>query len=81
MSALPMSSVRFFDVSVSVHNGIWTAVCDALGLVTEADSYEALTERAWEIVPELSELNDIGVDASSIRLRFTQEQSGNRLTS
>lgn len=78
MNALPMLAVRFFDVSVSVHDGIWTAECDALGLVTEADSYDKLIDLAWEIAPELAELNDVGVDAGSIRLRFTQEQSGNR---
>jgi hypothetical protein len=70
MSALPI---------VFVHGGIWTAECDVLGLVTEADYYEALTERAWEIAPELAELNDVGADVGSIRLRFTQEQSGSRL--
>lgn len=62
-----------FIVRVSVHNGLWTAECDALGLVTEADNYETLVERAWEIAPELAELNAVGVDAEKLRLRFSHE--------
>jgi predicted DNA-binding ribbon-helix-helix protein len=60
-----------FIVSVSVCDGVWTAECDALGLVTEADSYEALTQRAWEIAPELAALNAVG----AVRLRFIHEQA------
>lgn len=55
-------------VNVSVTDGIWTAECDELGLVTEADSYEALTQRALEIAPELAELNAV----SHFTLRFVQ---------
>lgn len=62
-----------FTVNVSVCNGIWTAECDALGLVTEADSYETLTVRAWEIAPELAELNAIDVTVDTLRLCFTHE--------
>lgn len=59
-----------FDVNVSVYKGIWAAECDLLGLVTEADSYEELTERALEIAPELAELNNVGTESEIIRLRF-----------
>ena len=62
-----------FIVNVSVHEGIWTAECDALGLVTEADSYDALTERAWDIAPELAELNAVGINTDNIRLLFCHE--------
>lgn len=60
-----------FTVMVSVCDGIWTAECDALGLVTEAESYEALTERARQIAPELAELNNFGL--APVRLRFLYE--------
>jgi len=46
-----------FTVNVFYEEGIWTAECDALGLVTEADSYEALIKQACEIAPELFALN------------------------
>jgi Domain of unknown function (DUF1902) len=58
-------------VIVSVLDGVWTAECDAIGLVTEADTYEALTERARDIAPELAELNNFA--SGSIRLRFLHE--------
>jgi len=67
-----------FIVNVSVCDGIWTAECDALGLVTEADSYDALTDRAWEIAPELAELNAVGVEPENIRLLFCHEAMPHR---
>jgi hypothetical protein len=69
---------RPFIVKVSVYEGVWTAVCDILGLVTEADSYEQLTERAWTIAPELIELNAIHV-AGDIRLQFTHTKTINKV--
>ncbi len=69
---------RPFIIKVSVHEGIWTAECDALGLVTEAESYEQLIERAWEVAPELIELNAIDV-AGDIRLQFTHTKTIDRV--
>lgn len=60
-----------FMVDVSVCDGIWTVECDALGLVTEAESYEELIERARQIAPELAELNNFGNGV--VRLRFLYE--------
>jgi hypothetical protein len=60
-----------FMVLVSVLDGVWTAECDSLGLVTEADSYEALIERATAVAPELAELNNLV--SGSVRLRFLHE--------
>ena len=65
-----MNAPHTFTVSVDVCDGIWTAECDELGLVTEAASFEALTARAWEITPELAELNGLEVAPGSMRLRF-----------
>ena len=67
-----------FVVKVTVCEGVWTAVCDALGLVTEADSYEQLIERAWEVAPDLIELNAIDV-AGDIRLQFTHTKTLDRV--
>jgi hypothetical protein len=69
-----------FVVEVSVSDGIWTAECDPLGLVTEAESYYALLERVWQIAPELAELNNLGVDANNLRLRFSHEQTTHPVT-
>lgn len=64
-----------FIVNVCVYEGVWTAECDTLGLVTEAESYEQLIKRALEIAPELAELNAINIKPEAIKLRFLYEQS------
>ena len=68
-----------FVIDVSVCEGIWTAECDELGLVTETASYDELTERAGAIAPELAELTHVDLDSESICLRFSHEQLFNRL--
>lgn len=59
-----------FIVNVTHHDGIWIAENDDLGLVTEAKTYDALTERVWEIAPELAELNELSVDVDEMRISF-----------
>ena len=54
-----------FDAECSM----WVASCDALHVVTEAPSYEAVTTRFWEIAPEIALANGIGFDATS-RIQF-----------
>lgn len=48
-----------FVIDVSVCDGVWTAECDTLGLVTEAASYDELIKRAGAIAPELADLNNV----------------------
>jgi hypothetical protein len=64
-----------FIVDVIYENGIYTAQCDEIGLVTEEKTYEALTERVWEIAPELVEGNLPDVDSENIRIQFQHIQS------
>lgn len=68
---------RPFNVNVchDHQENVWVAECDALGLVTEAATYEELTERVWEVAPELYEMNGFGGNPSRISLSFNQEQS------
>jgi len=75
-SAVVMFS-RPFDVNVchDHEDKVWVAQCDALGLVTEAATYEELTERVWEIAPELYVMNGLGSNPARISLSFNQEQS------
>lgn len=49
--------------------GMWVASCDALHVVTEAPSYEAVTARFWEIAPEIALANGIAFDSAS-RIQF-----------
>nr|VFJ49760.1 MAG: protein of unknown function (DUF1902) [Candidatus Kentron sp. FW] len=59
-----------FTVRVTRFDDVWFAECDRLGLVTEADDYATLRERARRIVPELAEMNGLDVTGQSIRLQF-----------
>lgn len=62
-------------VDVFYEDGIYTAQCDEIGLVTEEKTYEALTERVWEIAPELVEDNAPTVSIDNIRIRFQEVQT------
>ena len=58
-------------VKVTVEDGVWTAECAALGLVTESDTYEGLVSMAIELAPEMAELN--GVEFENLVLHFVHD--------
>jgi hypothetical protein len=58
------------SVTVSEHDGLWIAECDDIGLVTEADSFDELRDRVWEIASKLVELNGLDTPADDLRLHF-----------
>jgi len=58
-------------VKVTEEDGVWTAECDALGLVTESDSYEGLVFMALELAPEMAELNS--VEFENLVLHFVHD--------
>ncbi len=60
------------EIHYDTHSGQWSAISDELGLVTEAESYEALTHRAREIAPELYALNGHGSEQDNFSLDFHQ---------
>ena len=47
------------DVEVTHGDGMFTAECGALHLVTEANTFEALTERVWQLAPDMIEANEL----------------------
>lgn len=51
----------------------WVASCDALGLVTEAESYDVLVERVWQIAPEMAVINGLTAPDATIGLRFVAD--------
>ncbi|MBC8946776.1 MULTISPECIES: DUF1902 domain-containing protein [Xenorhabdus] len=69
-----ITRLESFVVNV-IHDDMWIAECDELGLVTEAKTYDELIEKVWEIAPELYEINGLGDQSEVIRLKFVQEQS------
>jgi len=54
-------------MEVVFEDGWYTAFCEGTGIVTEADTYEGLIERANLIAPEIAELNGF---LGKIRLEF-----------
>lgn len=64
-------------VTITRGDGMYTAECDELHLVTEADTFEALTERVWDLAPDMIEANGLDLDIAHLRLNFQFAQSAN----
>lgn len=62
-------------VNVTHGEGMFTAECDALHLVTEAATFEELTAKVWELAPEMIEANDLDIPEDSLRLQFEYAES------
>ncbi len=63
------------DVKVIFDDGWYVAECDGLHIVTEADSFDALMARVWEIAPEMAQENGLNIAAHALRLRFSFEDA------
>ncbi|OGT88481.1 MAG: hypothetical protein A2286_11655 [Gammaproteobacteria bacterium RIFOXYA12_FULL_61_12] len=70
------SAVYVAEVLHDAESGWWVASCDALGVATEAASYDALIERFWAIAPELAAENGMPFNPSSVRVDFVQATGG-----
>lgn len=57
-----MGKTHHFSTSVTHEDGMWIAVCDELGLVTEALTYNALIDRVLGLAPEMFIENHYGID-------------------
>lgn len=63
------------EVEYDAEAGVWTASCEALGVFTEAESYDALEARFWAIAPEIAEENHIPFpDSSRVEFRHLSHQ-------
>jgi hypothetical protein len=69
-------NTSFFIARVSNDSecGMMIAICDELGLATESKTYEGLTQRVWEIAPEIAAENGIDVNIDTI-ISFQQNQT------
>lgn len=63
-----MVKIFNFEVRFDEESCTWWCQCDALHVVTEAPTYEALVARAKLIAPEIA--RDNGVDVTGAQLRF-----------
>jgi hypothetical protein len=69
------SSIKTVTFNVSVvfdsEENLWVAECDALGIVTEAKSFEVLTKQVQELVPDMIEANRIILGGRKPFLNFS----------
>jgi Domain of unknown function (DUF1902) len=67
-----MRNPNQFDVEVTFDDScdMWVAVCDPLFVTAEASTFEELSVKVWDLVPESIELNDLSVELKSLRLNF-----------
>jgi hypothetical protein len=67
---LSKPNTYIIEVQFDDESGQWCCECDALHLVTEAPSYEALVARAKLLAPDIAAAN--GIDITVAQLRFEQ---------
>lgn len=62
------------DVNISFDSecNLWVADCESLGINTEAETYEAITQIVRDLVPEMLNENNINLGNQSITLCFKQ---------
>ena len=65
-----MVKIFTFEVHFDEESTMWWCECDALHVVTEAPTYEALVARAKLITPEIAK--DNGISLAGAQLRFEQ---------
>lgn len=61
-----------FQVNVfhDIEAGVWLGVSDELPVATEADSFDELLDRVWEIAPIMALENGHRSSADDVRLNF-----------
>jgi Domain of unknown function (DUF1902) len=74
INVIPFPSPVAVKVIHDPDDGMWIAECDALHLVTEAPSFDALVARVQEVAPECIEANSFPILPGALRLRFEFEQ-------
>lgn len=62
---------KVLDIEINYSDGYYTAECDEIHLVTESKSLNELKKLAWDLVPDLIELNELGIDINSVELVFS----------
>ena len=62
-----------FDVAViyDSEENLWVAQCDSLGIVTEANTFESLTQRVQGLIPDMIAVNKIELGYRKPYLNFT----------
>jgi len=63
------------EVTFDAECHMFVGICDELSLSTEAASFEALTDRVWELAPDMAQENGLSIAPQNLRLRFAFDQS------
>jgi hypothetical protein len=66
---------RTFTAQVRHVDGVWIGVIDALGVVTEADTYEAMYENVWRLAAEMAQENGVEIATDNLRIKFVQSET------
>lgn len=74
VKVVPTNHEFVVDVIHDTESGMWVASCDAIGLVTEARSYESLAARALEIAPGLALDNKVMTSSETAVFTLIQRQ-------
>lgn len=66
-------SALTFNVAViyDKEENLWVAECDSLGIVTEAKTFELLTQRVQDLVPDMIAANKVELGRKKPYLNFT----------
>lgn len=64
-----------FSVKISFFEGLYTAICNDLHLVTEAKDVNELQKLIWDLAPDLVDLNNLDVDVHNMMFNFQFDQS------
>ena len=65
--------VMHADAEQPQERPMWIATCSALHLVTEAPTFAELRERVWDVLPDILDINSLGLDAEDVSLDFRYE--------
>jgi hypothetical protein len=63
------------DVDITYGDGIFTAQCETLHLITKADTFESLLESVWGLAPDMIETTKLGMNPDTLNLNFKFAQS------
>lgn len=74
-NVIPFPATFTVTVIHDLEDGMWIAICEEIGLATESKTYEGLTQRVWEIAPEVALENGFDVCEGSLRILFQHTET------
>lgn len=68
------------EVAFDAECSMWVGTCDALCIVTEAPTFEALCESVWLVAEDAGHENGLSIDVSDMQLVFQHHEIAGRRT-